>query len=514
MRLNSDLIARELARTHEIRVRGPAEKDLALHRPELLEPSNKVLEPNHLYIGRVDQLPQRVEIGHNVTLVVTGSSARLRWFCERCCVIEVVESGELSLIFNEVQRLYQRYAHWEEALWSVLDDDASVQALLNASSTVLDGSLLVLDADFNVLASTAPTDGAGPSPRPFAVEGGNFNPTSLDEFLSQHELAMDVATPFIMDVSGMSTLSVNLLRNGAYFGCVTQLASPGGSCEMADAPVMALLAQAVLRALQRLDITSEKSRGSLRRSLAALVDGEPLDALSLLSLSAREGSYVCLKMCLNNRGSRLPLSYVRNLVEDNLSDTVAFVYQRSYVVAFSRLDDLAPEGERRTALEQLLEPMTGSIGMRIGISDHLRGLQSARTHYLQAGIALDNGMALAPEQTIYRFQDFALPELIMNSLGDLSVEAYYTPGLRRLFEHDERGSVSYIDTLERYLDLNMNVTAAARSLYLHRSTLIERLSHIKEAMGNELDEPSSRLRVQIVLAARRLNLTQRVTGTS
>ena len=229
-----------------------------------------------------------------------------------------------------------------------------------------------------------------------------------------------------------------------------------------------------------------------------------IDALSLSALAAERGSYVCLKMRLNSRGRQLPLSYVRNLVEDNLPDTVAFVHQRSYVVAFSRLDGLAPEGERRAALERLLAPMTDSIGMRVGISDHLLGLESARTYYLQAGVALELGMALDPKGTVYRFQQYALPELIMNSLGELPVEAYYTPGLRRLLEHDGHSSVSYIDTLERYLSLNMNVSATARELYLHRSTLIERLSRIREDMGQELDDPKTRLRIQLLLEARGL----------
>lgn len=503
MKLSVELVARELARSHRVRVHGAARRELALHRPELLEPSACELVPHHLYVGRTDQLPQRVRIGADVALVVVGSSPRLRWFRERCSVLEVEEPCDLPAVFNEVQRLFQRYAHWEESLWEILDDDSSIQALLDASTSVLDGSLDVLDANLRLLGQTISSD-ASRERASIADEGGNLYPDSMNEFLSQHDLAMDVSTPFVMDVSGVSTLNANLLDNGTYLGCLTQMADPGTTCDMADAPVMALLAEMVLRALRRLDVTAEKTKGDLRRSLAALVAAEQLDALSLSALAAERGSYVCLKMRLNSRGRQLPLSYVRNLVEDNLPDTVAFVHQRSHVVAFSRLDGLAPEGERRAALERLLAPMTDSIGMRVGISDHLLGLESARTYYLQAGVALELGMALDPRGTVYRFQQYALPELIMNSLGELSVEAYYTPGLRRLLEHDEHSSVSYIDTLERYLSLNMNVSATARELYLHRSTLIERLSRIREDMGQELDDPKTRLRIQLLLEARGL----------
>lgn len=511
MRLNAELVSRELARSHQLRSEGPAEKDLLLYRPELLDASGHELLANHLYVCRVEQLPQRVTIADNVTIVAIGSSPRLRFFRERCHVISIEDGSDLIEVFNQVQRLFQRYSHWEETLLTILADDASIPAMLEASTQVLNGSLDVLDANLHLLGWTTSKEAeqlaqeGGFPTLPIADEAGNLNPDSMSEFLAQHDLAMDVSTPFVMTVSGLSVLNANLLENGTYLGCLSVVAPPGSSSDMADAPVVALLAELVKRALRKLDVSADKTKGSLRHSLAALVGGEALDALSSSALAAEEGSWVCLKMRLNRRGARLPLAYVRNLIEDNVPDTVAFVHQRTHVVAFVRLDDLAPEGERRHELERLLEPLTGSIGMRLGISDHLRGLTSARTYYLQAGIALEIGMAMCPEGALYRFQDYALPELIMNSLGELPVEAYYTPGLRKLLAHDEHSPVSYVDTLERFLSLNMSVTATARALYLHRSTLVERLGHIRDAMGEELDDPLCRLRIQIVLEAAHLD---------
>lgn len=37
MRLNAEIVSRELARTYQLRSEGPAERELLLHRPELLE---------------------------------------------------------------------------------------------------------------------------------------------------------------------------------------------------------------------------------------------------------------------------------------------------------------------------------------------------------------------------------------------------------------------------------------------------------------------------------------------
>lgn len=510
MRLTAQIVARELARSHPVEVHGETGDTLSLLRPELLERGCRALDHNHLYVGRCEQLPQSPTVGTGCALVVVGSSPRLRWFRERCCVIEVRDGTDAEVVFNEVQRTFLRYDLWEETLYNVVDDDASIQALLDASTHVLEGTLDVVDAGFRLLATTSGAEGDDERVSPVADEGGNISPGSVSAFLAEHEPMMRVEKPFIIEVAGVSNLNVNLLEGDEYLGCLTLIAPHGKTCDETDAPILVFLAAMVKRALARLDIRSDATKGSLKASLRTLVDSGTLDALSLSSLRAQRGSYVCVKVRPASRLTRLPLAYVRNVVSASLPDTIAFEHGQSCVVAFVRLDGLAPEGGRRRELVRRLEELTGVIGIKAGVSDHLLGLESARTYYLQASIALDNGTALAPERSVYLFQDLALPELLMNALGELPVEAYYTPGMRRLFEHDEHSAVSYVETLECLLRNNMNVTHAARELYLHRSTLIERLRHIREAMGGELDEADLRLRIQLALAARRLD--ERIRG--
>ena len=81
---------------------------------------------------------------------------------------------------------------------------------------------------------------------------------------------------------------------------------------------------------------------------------------------------------------------------------------------------------------------------------------------------------------------------------------YYTEGMRRLKQHDEKSPVSYIETLRVYLDNNMSVTKATAKLFINRSTLIERLSRIKRELNCDLEDPDERLRIQILLKAEQL----------
>lgn len=84
------------------------------------------------------------------------------------------------------------------------------------------------------------------------------------------------------------------------------------------------------------------------------------------------------------------------------------------------------------------------------------------------------------------------------------MEMYYTEGMRRLKQHDEKSPVSYIETLRVYLDNNMSVTKATAKLFINRSTLIERLSRIKRELNCDLEDPDERLRIQILLKAEQL----------
>ncbi len=98
-------------------------------------------------------------------------------------------------------------------------------------------------------------------------------------------------------------------------------------------------------------------------------------------------------------------------------------------------------------------------------------------------------------------------ELIINAQSDLPLELYFSDGLRRLLAHDAESSTSYLQTLRTYLNHNMNVTRTASALYIHRSTLLERLSRIQRELGEDLENPDVRLRLQILLKALELQET-------
>lgn len=94
-----------------------------------------------------------------------------------------------------------------------------------------------------------------------------------------------------------------------------------------------------------------------------------------------------------------------------------------------------------------------------------------------------------------------LPQLLNSALVGRPSWVYYTEGLKRLKKHDDSSQVSYLHTLRVYLDNNLSVTKTAAALYLHRSTLLDRLSHITAMLGSDLRDPDYCLTLGIILRA-------------
>lgn len=64
-----------------------------------------------------------------------------------------------------------------------------------------------------------------------------------------------------------------------------------------------------------------------------------------------------------------------------------------------------------------------------------------------------------------------------------------------------------------YLNNNMNITKTANDLYVHRSTLLERIARIKRELESDLQDSDERLRIQLLLKAMKIHETIHCTTT-
>jgi len=101
-----------------------------------------------------------------------------------------------------------------------------------------------------------------------------------------------------------------------------------------------------------------------------------------------------------------------------------------------------------------------------------------------------------------------------NSLGiyQLLSQLEHLDGVRRfaeqiigpLAEYDRRHRGSLVETIDAYFNHHANVSQTAESLFIHRNTLLYRLERIQELTGQDIDQPDTRLALQLALKLWRL----------
>jgi purine catabolism regulator len=99
-----------------------------------------------------------------------------------------------------------------------------------------------------------------------------------------------------------------------------------------------------------------------------------------------------------------------------------------------------------------------------------------------------------------KHHDELIPYLVL-AQNPLLAERFVKRQLGRLLE--AKGSAQLLDTLDAYLRRG-SIKDAALALHLHRHTVIYRLDKVKELLNINLDEPSTRLGLQLAIDLRRL----------
>ncbi|MBQ6586692.1 MAG: helix-turn-helix domain-containing protein, partial [Coriobacteriales bacterium] len=485
------------------RMTGPKELELGLGRPELLESGDKPFKRGHLYLLDAGRVPQRAHAERGAVIVCIGDSPRLARYRDRCCVIELSKDADFFTTFNTLQHIYDRFDAWEDDINRIIERDGDISRMLTRSEDIFCNPLFAIDADFRMLgASRMAVDlEEGLS---FEERGGaSLKLDAVDQFLEFHDLSMDEREPLVLSLLDQTTLNQNIFDGGEYRGCLT-VRYLQRTYRPSDKPLVSWLAQRVHRAMRELASSAPDGLGSLRQALQDLIEERPLDSLArdVLQKSSEGRRFICMRLKLSSRLDQLPIGYVRNTLESNFAKSIVFEHHGNSVVAIIDIGDLGDD--HLATITSSIVPFTTSMQMKAGLSDPFNDLLLSRQLFMQANMALDIGTLIDSESSVYRYQDYVLDGMIMDSLGGMPLELLCPEGLRRLIEHDQTAPTSYVETLRTYLENNANVAKAASMLFVHRSTLIERLQRIRRELGLELDDPDVQLRLRMLLKAMQL----------
>jgi hypothetical protein len=495
MKLNAQLIYEELSKRYNVMLSGPADPEPLLERPRFYMEGDEDFEENGLYLATAEHLPKRPRIRRNAVLVCIGDSLVLSYYRERLTLLQIRERADFFKVFNALQDIFGKYERWENRLMQDVLEAADISRLISDSADIIPFPFYVIDSAFRFLGSST----SALESEWVQAGSGSLNPESFSKYLSASELQTERRNAFVLKLFDKPVLCVNLFdRAGRYQGCLCidlKDSEPSQALSM----LAEKLAGLINTAMERNPRFLGEGQISIKSVMQSLMEEQPLGRAqrAILRTSNNSTPYLCICM-RGSRGQQLPMSYICDVFEESFKDSSAFVFEDS-IAAF--LNSSEKDSDQRRKLYRSIKDFCGSLKLCAGVSTEFTELFNIRMHYLQARSALEDGLLLNPEDTVFYFSSYALTEMVINSLGGLPAEAYYPEGLKAIFEHDRKSPVSYLETMRVLLEENLSYTAAAQRLFIHRSTLLDRIERIEKEMNVDLNDPEQRLQLEILLKA-------------
>ncbi len=150
-----------------------------------------------------------------------------------------------------------------------------------------------------------------------------------------------------------------------------------------------------------------------------------------------------------------------------------------------------------TAINQTLQTDI-SVYANIGVGSYKTGLVSICDSFEEAQEAINLGLAQRSNTRVFIFQKLLFERFMKQIPRDIKKQFYdmsYTDVLKNLLNEEMQ------KTVEKFFENNLNLSEAARNLYIHRNTLIYRLEKIQRMTGLDLRnfEDAVLLKVLIML---------------
>jgi PucR family transcriptional regulator, purine catabolism regulatory protein len=138
----------------------------------------------------------------------------------------------------------------------------------------------------------------------------------------------------------------------------------------------------------------------------------------------------------------------------------------------------------------------------VGVGRSRTGPQGVRQSHREAEHALRISARLQAPRAVATFSDLGLHRLLVVMTQHAETEDFYQQTAGALVAYDDRTGSGLMETLDVFFHCHGSPTDTAQRLHLHRNTVLYRLRRIEEIGGLRLEDPATRLNLQLCLRIR------------
>ncbi len=425
----------------------------------------------------------------------------------KCQYIMIDDSQDTLTVYSVLTDLFCQINDWKEQIYELCMNNRNLQDILDVSASIFSKNLLYLNNRFEVLAYSLPGGKLKDSDEEYMewLAGKNKeNLKALPMNMNDVNNVTTQKTPYVFhyssDVENLNYLCATVKELNRGVGYVA-LDIGNDYATGTQLWLIEFLRKSLERFFRNFLLADQNHQLNIQGVFYSILDGIQLDRTMIEKNLEKFGSpayetYLCIVIALNSANKLgIPVIYLCSQIEQTLGRAFTVQYDTQIVVLVNLTQSDLILDKSLSEFENLLR----NNHLKAGVSNEFCDIFNAKLYYKQARKAFETGSTSRPNQSIYHFKDFAVQYVLRHYADELPVEMICAEGVIRLLEYEKESNVEYCKTLSTYLRNNMNAIQTAKTLYIHRSTMLFRLNRIKEILKMDFNNPDDRLYLEISL---------------
>ncbi|AYE34848.1 PucR family transcriptional regulator [Clostridium septicum] len=151
-------------------------------------------------------------------------------------------------------------------------------------------------------------------------------------------------------------------------------------------------------------------------------------------------------------------------------------------------DDMKKVVQAIEAVLNITRSKYPDIEINLSFSRIRKEYSEIKASYKEAFKALSIINIYSKDSNIIRYDDLGIIRLFMELTDTKEVEQYCYENIGPILEYDNKHGMNLIGTLKCYFQNNRHLIKTSQELFIHRNTLLYRLSTIKELLQKDLDD--------------------------
>lgn len=140
------------------------------------------------------------------------------------------------------------------------------------------------------------------------------------------------------------------------------------------------------------------------------------------------------------------------------------------------------------AVFNLISSRYSNVDFNLGFSRIRETDSEMKISYKEAFKALSMINIYNKNSKIIRYNELGIVRLLVELADIKDIDQYCYENLGAILEYDKRHGTDLLGTLKCYFQNNRHLVKTSQELFIHRNTLIYRLSTVKELLGRDLDD--------------------------